>query len=343
MTMLSFECDYNNGAHPAVLQALVSANDTKQPGYGQDEYTLSAKQKIRESIGRREADVFFLGGGTQTNQVVIDTLLAPFEGVFAADTGHVAVHEAGAIEFTGHKVLTLPQTLGKLDPNHVAEYMERFLADPSHEHMVRPGMVYLSHPTEWGTLYTKEELTALRAMCDTYDLKLYVDGARLIYGLQSPQTDVTLTDLANLTDAFYIGGTKAGTLCGEAVVFPKGNAPKGFFTSIKQHGALFAKGRLLGVQFDALFTNGLYETIGKHAMAMATELKTILTQKGYEFAWDSPTNQQFVVIDKQTKERLAEQVRFEEWEARCDGRFVVRFATSWATTKEELNELSKIL
>ena len=341
--MLSFECDYNNGAHPAVLQALLTANDTKQPGYGQDEYTLRAKETICAACGKPQATVFLLGGGTQTNQVVIDTMLAPYEGVLAADTGHVAVHEAGAIEFTGHKVLTLPQTLGKIRADDVAVYMEKFLADPSHEHMVHPGLVYLSHPTEWGTLYTKEELTAIRSICDAYDLKLYIDGARLLYGLQSPQTDVTLTDLANLTDAFYIGGTKAGTLCGEAVVFPKGNAPKGFFTSIKQHGALFAKGRLLGVQFDALFTDGLYETIGKHAMTKAMELKTILTQKEYEFAWDSPTNQQFVVIDKQAKERLAKQVRFEEWEARPDGRYVVRFATSWATTDQELHELSKIL
>ncbi len=341
--MLSFECDYNNGAHPAVLQALLRTNETKQPGYGQDEYTLHAKEKIAAACQCSNGDIYLLGGGTQTNQVVIDTLLAPYEGVLAADTGHVAVHEAGAIEFTGHKVLTLPQTLGKICADDVAVYMEKFLADPSHEHMVHPGLVYLSHPTEWGTLYTNDELTAIRSVCDTYGLKLYVDGARLIYGLQSPDTDVTLRDLANLTDAFYIGGTKAGTLCGEAVVFPKGNAPKGFFTSVKQHGALFAKGRLLGVQFDALFTDGLYETIGKHAMKMATELKTILTQKGYEFAWDSPTNQQFVVIDKQTKDRLAERVRFEEWEARPDGRFVVRFATTWATTQEELDELSKIL
>ncbi len=341
--MLSFECDYNNGAHPAILQALLTANDTKQPGYGQDAYTRHAKQAICAACGKPDGAVFLLGGGTQTNQVVIDTLLAPYEGVLTADTGHVAVHEAGAIEFTGHKVLTLPQTLGKICAEDISNYMNRFLADPSHEHMVQPGLVYLSHPTEWGTLYTKDELTAIRSVCDVYHLKLYIDGARLIYALQSPETDVTLRDLANLTDAFYIGGTKAGTLCGEAVVFPKGNPPKGFFTSIKQHGALFAKGRLLGVQFDALFTNGLYETIGKHAMKMATELKTILTQKGYKFAWKSPTNQQFVVIDKQTKDRLAKQVRFEEWEARPDGSFVIRLATSWATTKEELEQLEKLL
>ncbi len=341
--MLSFECDYNNGAHPAVLRALESANCTKQPGYGQDEYTALAKELIRKAVGAQEAEVYFLGGGTQTNQVVIDTLLSPFEGVLSADTGHVTAHEAGAIEFTGHKVLTLPQTLGKICAEDVAEYMEKFLADSSREHMVQPGMVYISHPTEWGTLYTKQELSQLHRVCRQYGLLLYVDGARLIYGLQSPNTDVTLADLAALTDAFYIGGTKAGALCGEALVFPRGNAPRHFFTSVKQHGALFAKGRLLGVQMQALFTDELYKTIGVHTMQMAVELKEMLKRKGYEFAWESPTNQQFVVLDRKTKEKLSSQVRFEEWEHRPDGRYVVRFATSWATEKEDLQALDQIL
>ncbi len=341
--MLSFECDYNNGAHPAVLEALVRTNQTKQVGYGQDEYTLSAKAKIRSACKTPDAQVFLLNGGTQTNQIVIDTMLAPYEGVIACHTGHVAVHEAGAIEYSGHKVLTLPQHSGKLAAQEVADYMENFLADPSREHTVHPGMVYISHPTEWGTLYTKEELTALSKVCKQYGLVLYMDGARLGYGLMSKDTDLTLPEIADLCDVFYIGGTKVGTLCGEAVVFPKGNAPKGFFTMIKQHGALTAKGRLLGVQFDALFTDDLYFNIAHHAITMAEKLKQILQTKGYPFAWGSPTNQQFVVLDNATLERLSSQVRFEVWEQRPDGTTVVRFATSWATTQDELEQLEQIL
>jgi len=341
--MLSFECDYNNGAHPAVLQALLDTNEEKQVGYGQDDFTAAAILQIKRVFGCPQGQVFLLGGGTQTNQLVIDSLLDSHQGVLACDTGHVAVHEAGAIEYTGHKVLTLPQTEGKLTAQVVKEAMERFLADPSREHMVEPGMVYISHPTEWGSLYTKQELTELYRTCRNYGLSLYVDGARLGYGLESYETDVNAQDLSCLCDVFTIGGTKVGALCGEAVVFPRGNAPRGFFSKIKQHGALFAKGRLLGVQFLTLFTDDLYFSISRHAIEMAEQLKQLLRQKGIPFARSSSTNQQFVVLTAQQAERLAQEVRFEVWEQRPDQTLVVRFATSWATTPQEIEELASIL
>ena len=341
--MLSFESDYITGAHPKVLGALIDTNYEPLSGYGNDKYSTRAKEKIKSACQCPDAEVFFLAGGTQTNRVVIGSVLRDYEGVVAANTGHVALHEAGAIEATGHKVLTLPHKDGKLEAGTLQAYLEAFYADDTYNHMVFPGMVYISHPTEYGTLYSKEELTALSSVCRAYKLPLYMDGARLGYGLCSYETDLTLPEIADLCDIFYIGGTKMGALCGEAIVFTKKNAPLHFFTMIKQHGALTAKGRLLGVQFDALFSDGLYFEIGKHAIDMAEKLKAIFAQKGYPFFMQSPTNQQFVILENAKMEALKRQVTFSFWEPYDKDHTVVRFATAWSTTDEDLEALKSIL
>ena len=341
--MLSFTCDYNEGAHPAILERLFATNLEQEPGYGNDRFTVSAKERIRKTLNRPEADVFFLTGGTQTNATVISAILKGYEGAVAARTGHIAVHEAGAVEFTGHKVLTIPQHQGKMDATELDAFLKGFYDEPAYDHMVFPGLVYISFPTEYGTLYSKAELEALHAVCKRYSLPLYVDGARLGYGLMSPVCDLSFQELAGLCDVFTIGGTKVGALCGEAVVFPHGGAPAHFFTTIKQHGALLAKGRLTGVQFDTLFTDGLYFEISRHAIDMAMRLKDLFRNKGYELFLDSPTNQQFILLDQATMDVLSPQVAFEIWEHRPDGRTVVRFATSWATTPEQLAALEAML
>ena len=341
--MLSFECDYNVGAHPLILQRLIETNFEAQPGYGEDAYTASAKQKIKAACGRENLDVHFLAGGTQTNRIVIDSMLHPVQGVIAATTGHVAAHEAGAIEASGHKVLTVPGHDGKVHADEVVALIKAFYNDASYTHMVFPGMVYVSHPTEYGTLYTKDELTALSKVCRKYGIPLFLDGARLGYGLMSEGTDITLGDLCDLCDVFYIGGTKVGALCGEAVVFTKGNTPAHFFTFIKQNGALLAKGRLIGVQFDVLFTDGLYFKLGKNAIDMARELRRICAEKGYKTYLDSPTNQQFFILENEKCASLAKHVRFSEWERPDEQHTVIRLATSWATTKEDLAALAEVL
>ena len=262
--------------------------------------------------------------------------------MIAAATGHIAAHEAGAIEFTGHKVLTLPQHDGKLDAGEVEQYLVDYYHDGSYDHMVFPGMVYISHPTEYGTLYSLRELEALSDVCARYHLPLFLDGARLGYGLVSPGTDVTLRDIARLTTVFYIGGTKVGALCGEAVVFPKG-APEHFFTMVKQQGALLAKGRLLGIQFDTLFTDDLYVSISRNAIRAAERLRAILRAKGYRFFMETPTNQIFVILENGEMKRLGEKVKFSFWEKLDEGHTVVRFATSWATDLNEIEELGKLL
>ncbi|MBQ1188695.1 MAG: low specificity L-threonine aldolase [Peptococcaceae bacterium] len=341
--MLSFENDYSEGAHPKILQRFMETNMEQVPGYGNDPYCESAKAKIREACNCPEAEIFFLVGGTQTNAVVIDSMLQAYEGVVSAQTGHVNAHEAGAIEYTGHKVLSIPQYEGKMKASDLEAYLKTFWQDESHEHMVFPGMVYISHPTESGTLYSKQELTDLSAVCRRYEIPLYLDGARLGYGLMSKSTDVTLPDIAELCDVFYIGGTKVGALCGEAVVFTKHNMPKYFVTHVKQHGALLAKGRLAGVQFDTLFTDNLYFEISRHAIEMAELLKQGLAEKGYTFHLDSPTNQQFIVLDDEQYNELQKQVRCCFWEKPDDTHTVVRFATSWATPKENIDKLMELL
>ena len=341
--MLYFENDYSEGAHPKILQRLMDTNMEHLSGYGSDRYTTLAKDKIRKLCNCPEAEIYFLVGGTQTNQTVIDSVLRSFEGVIAAETGHVSGHEAGAIEFTGHKVLTLPQHDGKLCARELEAYMETFLGDDSHEHMVFPGMVYISHPTEYGTLYTKDELKELSQVCRHFKLPLYIDGARLITGLACPENELSLPDIADLCDVFYIGGTKAGTLCGEAVVFTKNNTPAHFLTQIKQHGALLAKGRLCGVQFDALFTDELYKETGRNAIETAALLREGLRKKGYTFYNSSPTNQLFLVMENSRLEELKNHVVYSFWEKADDTHTVIRFATSWATAREDVEKLLSLL
>lgn len=341
--MLSFLNDYTEGAHPQVLKRLTELNMVSQPGYGEDVYCAAAKEKIRRFCGRDDLAVHFLTGGTQTNQVVISTMLRRYEAVLAAETGHINAHEAGAIEFTGHKVIALPSHEGKLSAEELAGYMERFYADDTHEHMCFPGMVYISHPTEYGTLYSKAELSAISAVCRRYEMPLFLDGARLGYGLVSPETDVKIEDIVELCDVFYIGGTKVGALCGEAVVFTKNNMPRQFITMTKQQGAMLAKGRLLGIQFDALFTDGLYLEISRHAIDMAMKMKAAFLEKGYPLYIDSPTNQQFIILNDKQMERLSRNAAFGVWERLADGRTVVRFATSWATSEESIEALKELL
>ena len=289
--MVSFECDYIAGAHPEIIKRLAETNLESLPGYGMDHYTASAQEKIRKVCGCPDAQVELFAGGTQTNAVVISTMLRDWEGVIAADSGHVSVHESGAIEYSGHKVLELPGKDGKIEAPALKSFLERFYSDVTHDHMVFPGMVYISYPTEPGTLYSRSELEAISEVCREYSLPLYLDGARLGYGLMSRSSDLTIRDIARLTDVFYIGGTKVGALCGEAVVFTKGNRPEHFMTSVKKRGALLAKGRLLGIQFDTLFTDDLYFRISRHAIDMAEKLKEVIREKGWEPYMDSPTNQ----------------------------------------------------
>ncbi len=338
--MVFFESDYIAGAHPAIIKRLTETNMESLPGYGTDHYCESAKKKICDAIGM-DVDVEFLAGGTQANEVVISTMLADHQGVIAAETGHVSVHEAGAIEYTGHKVLTLPESCGKIDADDLSGYLSDFFADANHEHMVFPGMVYISFPTEYGTLYTKKELEAISKVCHEYDIPLFIDGARLGYGLMSAENDVTLEDIANLCDVFYIGGTKVGALCGEAVVFTNDNRPKHFTTSVKRRGALLAKGRLVGIQFDTLFTDDLYFKISRHAIEMADELKEIFRSHGINTCIDSPTNQQFVVLENDKMKQLEEEVAVSFWEKKDEDHTMVRFATSWSTTKEDLIALDR--
>lgn len=341
--MISFENDYLAGAHPQILKRLAETNMIQEPGYGSDSFSAQAKEAIKKVIQCEDATVQFLLGGTQTNQIVIDAVLNKYEGVIAADTGHISVHEAGAIEFSGHKVLAIPGVEGKINAKEVDEYIETFYDDANYKHMVFPGMVYITYPTEYGSLYSKEELQALAKVCHKHNIPLYIDGARLGYGLVSEQADVTIADIAEISDIFYIGGTKVGALCGEAVVFTKNNEPKHFITQVKQHGGLLAKGRLLGVQFLELFSNDLYFEISKSAIELAQEIKEGFVQKGYQLYLDSPTNQQFIIMENEQVEKLKEKVNFAVWERFDKDHKIVRFVTSWATTKEDVVELLSLI
>ena len=340
--MLNFTSDYATGAHPQILKALSDTNFQTFDGYGMDTFCKSATEKIRKACNSPEADVYYLVGGTQTNSTVIATYLADYEGVVSADTGHINVHEAGAVEYTGHKVLTVPSHDGKIDPTELKNYITGYYADGNYEHMVFPGMVYISHPTEFGTLYTASELKEIHEICQSYDIPLFVDGARLGYGLMSNETDVSLEYLAHNCDAFYIGGTKVGALFGEAVVFPRNNAPKHFYTMIKQHGAMLAKGWLTGLQFDVLFTDDLYFKISKNAIDTAEEIKNIIKKHNLKPFFISPTNQQFIIVENEYLKKLTERVVVGFWENVDENHTAIRLATSWYTTKESLEELDKV-
>lgn len=336
--MIKFETDYQEGASPEILQRLISTNLEQTSGYGEDPHTLRAKDLIRQEISNPDAAIYFMVGGTQTNATVIKHLLSPCEGVITVSSGHINVHESGAIEATGHKVLALQGKDGLLEAETIRDYMEAFNADMTNEHMVQPGMVYISYSSELGTLYTKAALKEIKSVCETYGLKLFIDGARLGAALTSEASDMTMKDIAELCDVFYIGGTKNGALFGEAVVFPE--TQKYFTTLIKQQGGLLAKGRLLGIQFETLFEDGLFYRNAKHANAQAMKIKRAFSEKGIEFLIDSPTNQQFPILTRQQHEALSKKFSYELWEPLKDGRVAVRFCTSWATTDENVNELS---
>ena len=339
--MIYFNSDYLEGAHPAVLDRLIRTNLEQTIGYGCDPYCEAARAKIRAACGTPDADVHFLVGGTQTNTTVIASILRPYQGVLAAVSGHVNCHETGAIESTGHKVITLPTTNGKITARQVADYVEWHKNDESYEHIVYPGMVYISYPTEGGTLYSKSELTALYNTCIAYGLPLFIDGARLGYGLASDAADLTLAELAQLCDVFYIGGTKVGALFGEAVVITNPALKKDFRPLQKQRGGMLAKGRLLGLQFDALFTDDLYFQIARHAIEMAYQIREIFVSNGYPLLFDSPTNQQYPIIPDEELAILGQNFGYEYWERVDETHSGVRFCASWATTQEQVDALRR--
>lgn len=337
--MYHFESDYVNGALPAVLDALVASNADQTVGYGLDPYSDKARSLIRAACEAPEAQVSFLVGGTQANATVISAALRPHQGVLCAESGHINVHESGAIEATGHKVLSLPARDGKLSAAQVWAAWTAHWSDANHEHMVQPGMVYLSQPTETGTLYTKAELEHLSQICRECGLYLYVDGARLSYALAAPENDLTLPDLARLADVFYIGGTKTGLLFGEAVVVTSDLLKQDFRYHIKQHGGMLAKGRLLGVQFSALFTDELYLKAGRHAIDAAHRLCAGFEKAGIPFYVHSPTNQQFPILTKEQQKLLSQHFIYEHWAKVDEQRDAVRFCTSWSTEEAALQQL----
>ena len=336
--MISFQCDYLAGAHPLILQRMLDTNGEDTPGYGCDSYCDSARKKIREACGAPDADVHFLVGGTQTNTTVISAVLRPYQGVIAAQEGHIACHETGAIEATGHKVLTLPSSDGKITARQVATLLEEDRLCSTREHMVQPGMVDLSFPTESGALYSKAELTELFSVCRSAGIPLYLDGARLGYGLASKACDLTLPELAQLCDVFYIGGTKCGALFGEAVVIRNEAIKRDFRYLIKRHGGMLAKGRLLGIQFDVLFEDGLYFSICRQAVEQALEIRQAFEQRGIAMFGSSQTNQQFPILSDRQLAFLNERYRSEFW-CKTDGGSVVRFCTSWSTRPQDVAAL----
>lgn len=342
MSMIHFDCDYMAGAHPEVLDAIVKNNQVQTAGYGSDDFCNRAKALIREACGTPDATVHFMVGGTQTNSTVLDAILWRTDGVLAAESAHINVHESGAVELFGHKVIGLPAGNGKLSAADVDAYVTNFYADDTNEHMVAPGAVYLSFSTELGTLYSLAELEQLSAVCKKHNIPLYIDGARLGHGLAA-SPDVTLKDIARLCDVFYIGGTKMGALMGEAVVCTNDKLLPRFFTLMKAHGAVLAKGRLLGMQFEAFFKDGLYERIGKHTVALALRLRKALEDKGFKPFIDSPTNQQFFTLPNEVIDRLMQAATFEYWGPRGATESKVRFVTSWETTEADIATLESLL
>lgn len=339
--MISFNCDYSNGVHPKILEAMSLTNDMKTVGYGEDEICARAKEKIKKAIGKEDADVFFLCGGTQTNLIAIDSLLKGYQGVITPSSGHINVHEAGAIENCGHKVIALNSVNGKLMASDLKQYLSDFYQDESFIHMVIPGMVYISFPTEYGTLYSKKELEDLYSVCQSYDISLYIDGARMGYGIVSSEMD--LKDIANLCDCFYIGATKVGGLFGEALIYCKNNTPKYMVNIIKKHGGLLAKGRMLGLQFDTLFEDDLYFKISQSAVNLADKLRKGFKDKGYKLVYENETNQVFVLLSKEQIEKLRKNVVFSIWEKYDDNTFITRFVTDWSTTQQQVDELLAFL
>ena len=342
--MIKFDCDYLEGCHPAILELLVKTNFEQTDGYGCDRYCEKAKKLILTSCGfagkrgKNIPDVHFLVGGTQTNTTVIASILRPYQGVISAVTGHINVHETGAIESTGHKVMALPSKDGKLTAEQVEKYVASCESDCNYEHIVQPGMVYISFPTENGTIYSKKELSDLREVCRRHGLPLFIDGARMGYGLTAAENDLTLSEIASLSDIFYIGGTKIGALFGEAVVITNSSFKKDFRNIIKQRGGMLAKGRLLGIQFMALFSDGLYFKLARHAVDAAEKIKAALVAKGIKFLFDSPTNQIFPIFQDEIYEKLCERFSFAFWEKTDSSHTAVRICTSWATKDEDVEK-----
>lgn len=340
--MIRFESDYTQGAVPQIIDALVRTNMEMTPGYGKDDYCLSAENKIKEAIECENADVHFLVGGTQTNLTFIASAIKPYQGVICADTGHINVHECGSIEACGTKLLQIPSADGKIKASEIERLAAQHIEDVNREHAVQPGMVYISFPTENGTVYSKKELTDIYSVCRRYDLILYIDGARLGYGLASEKNDLEMKDFPRLSDAFYIGGTKVGALFGEALVIVRESCKKDFRYMEKQKGAMLAKGRLLGLQFDALFTDGLYLEISRHAVRLAEKIRNAFEEKGIPLYYDSPTNQQFPILTKEQAEKLAEDFAYSPW-CKVDDKLAVRFCTSWATDEKDVDVLIKAI
>lgn len=340
--MIRFDSDYIEGAHPSILDALVRTNFEQTAGYGEDTFCEEARRIVRSHCGDDTLGVQFLVGGTQTNVTVIDAFLRSYQGVISADSGHINVHETGAPEATGHKVIALPSDDGRLSLEQIKECYDAHWSDPAHEHTVQPGMVYLSFPAENGLIYTKAELTGISEFCHKNGLYLFVDGARMGYGLAADGCDVTLADLARLCDVFYIGGTKVGALFGEAVVFKDKEMQRSFRYAIKQHGGMLAKGRLLGIQFAELLRNGedcLYFELARHANKQAARIKECFTNKGIKMWNASVTNMQFPILTKEQQMSLSGKFAFERWGKYGDNSDVVRFCTSWATRSEAVDEL----
>lgn len=337
--MIQFQCDYNEGAHPRILERLIQTNLEQTVGYGEDHYCESARNMIREVCGRADADVHFLVGGTQANATVISSVLRPYQGVVCAHTGHINVHETGAIEHGGHKVLAIHSKNGKLDADDLLKCIQDHYSEDGPEHTVQPGMVYISFSTETGTIYSLSEIRAIRQVCTRYGLPLFIDGARLGYGLASEGCDVTLNDIADLADVFYIGGTKQGALFGEAVVITDEGLKKDFRYFIKQNGGMLAKGRLLGIQFQALFEDGLYFQLSEHAVSLALKIRDAFKAKGYPFIAESPSNQQFPILPDEVLEKLGKDFLFSVWQKVDESHTAVRFCTSWATRPEAVEKL----
>lgn len=337
--MYQFQCDYNEGAHPRIMERLMETNFEQTVGYGEDHYCEAARATVRKSVGREDVDVHFLVGGTQANATVISSILRPYQGVLCATTGHINVHETGAIEHGGHKVLALEAADGLLSAALIREAVEAHYAEDGPEHTVQPGMVYISFSSEVGTVYSLSQLREISAVCREYGLPLFIDGARMGYGLASEGCDVSLSDIAALADVFYLGGTKQGALFGEAVVIVNDALKKDFRYCIKQNGGMLAKGRLLGIQFLTLFEDGLYFQLSEHAVSQAMRIRDAFESKGFGFLVQSPSNQQFPILDNATMERLSSDFLFSFWQKVDDTHTAVRFCTSWATRPEAVDAL----
>lgn len=337
--MYQFQCDYNEGAHPRIMERLMETNFEQTVGYGEDHYCEAARAAVRKAVGREDVDVHFLVGGTQANATVISSILRPYQGVLCATTGHINVHETGAIEHGGHKVLALEAADGLLSAALIREAVEAHYAEDGPEHTVQPGMVYISFSSEVGTVYSLSQLREISAVCREYGLPLFIDGARMGYGLASEGGDVSLSDIAALADVFYLGGTKQGALFGEAVVIVNDALKKDFRYCIKQNGGMLAKGRLLGIQFLTLFEDGLYFQLSGHAVSQAMRIRDAFESKGFGFLVQSPSNQQFPILDNATMERLSSDFLFSFWQKVDDTHTAVRFCTSWATRPEAVDAL----